>query len=71
MRYRDYYACPYCGACLDPGERCECQDEPKHERQQEGRNENRHSTRPFGGKHTEVSFKDYMHVYAERRASSF
>lgn len=21
-----YYTCPYCGANLDPGERCDCQD---------------------------------------------
>ena len=21
-----YITCPYCGANLDPGERCECQD---------------------------------------------
>lgn len=22
-----YRTCPYCGANLDPGERCDCQDE--------------------------------------------
>lgn len=22
-----YHTCPYCGANLDPGERCDCQDE--------------------------------------------
>lgn len=21
-----YYICPYCGAFLDPGERCDCED---------------------------------------------
>lgn len=21
-----YHTCPYCGAHLDPGERCDCQD---------------------------------------------
>lgn len=25
----DYYICPSCGAALDPGERCDCQDENK------------------------------------------
>lgn len=24
-----YYTCPHCGAALDPGERCDCQDENK------------------------------------------
>ena len=24
---RPYRECPYCGAHLDPGERCDCQDE--------------------------------------------
>ena len=27
MRFSDYYACPFCGASLDPGERCDCQEE--------------------------------------------
>ena len=31
MRYSDYYACPYCGASLDPGERCDCQDRKEQE----------------------------------------
>ena len=26
---RPYRECPYCGAHLDPGERCDCQDEEK------------------------------------------
>lgn len=26
MRYKE---CPYCGAALDPGERCDCQDKKK------------------------------------------
>lgn len=24
-----YHTCPYCGANLDPGERCDCRDEEK------------------------------------------
>lgn len=24
-----YNTCPYCGAHLDPGERCDCQDKPE------------------------------------------
>ena len=26
MRFSDYYACPFCGCSLDPGERCDCQE---------------------------------------------
>lgn len=24
-----YKICPYCGASLDPGEKCDCQEEPE------------------------------------------
>lgn len=27
MRNPYYHTCPYCGANLDPGERCECGDD--------------------------------------------
>ena len=27
MYRRPYHECPFCGAHLDPGERCDCQDE--------------------------------------------
>ena len=27
MKYfSDYYSCPFCGAALDPGESCDCQE---------------------------------------------
>lgn len=26
-----YTTCPHCGAHLDPGERCDCQDHPENE----------------------------------------
>lgn len=31
MSYYSYYMCEHCGASLDPGERCDCQDERKAE----------------------------------------
>lgn len=30
MRYDKFYTCPYCGAALDPGEKCDCKIEKKH-----------------------------------------
>lgn len=32
-----YRECPYCGASLDPGERCDCRDEEKKEDEREDR----------------------------------
>lgn len=29
-----YTTCPHCGAHLDPGERCDCQDQPENEDQE-------------------------------------
>lgn len=29
-----YTICPHCGAHLDPGERCDCQDQPENEDQE-------------------------------------
>lgn len=29
MKNKPYYECPFCRAHLDPGERCDCQDEKK------------------------------------------
>lgn len=34
-----YWTCPYCGANLDPGERCDCKNETKEETNHD-RNEN-------------------------------
>lgn len=31
-----YRICPYCGASLDPGERCDCQDEVATSQQETG-----------------------------------
>lgn len=31
MKYNEFYACQYCGSALDPGERCDCQDQKKKE----------------------------------------
>ena len=27
-----YHTCPNCGANLDPGERCDCEEEQNHDR---------------------------------------
>lgn len=27
-----YWTCPYCGANLDPGERCDCKDNDNHKK---------------------------------------
>lgn len=29
MKHTYFHLCPYCGAALDPGERCDCRDPPK------------------------------------------
>lgn len=31
-----YWTCPYCGANLDPGERCDCKNETKEETNHDG-----------------------------------
>lgn len=31
MKWNRYYECPNCGAVLDPGERCDCQDKKEEE----------------------------------------
>ena len=36
-----YRVCPFCGANLDPGERCDCQDHAKEQEQQEIRNDSK------------------------------
>lgn len=36
-----YRTCPYCGANLDPGERCDCQDQEEQEDE-----ENKKATMP-------------------------
>lgn len=28
-----YHICPYCGAALDPGERCDCQDPAQEQKE--------------------------------------
>lgn len=30
-----YTTCPHCGAHLDPGERCDCQDHPEDQERKE------------------------------------
>lgn len=30
-----YRVCPYCGACLDPGERCDCLDKEKQDERED------------------------------------
>lgn len=30
-----YRTCPYCGANLDPGERCDCQDEEQRDERED------------------------------------
>lgn len=42
MRYDKFYMCPYCGAALDPGEKCDCKNEKerKDEKAMEENNQN-------------------------------
>ena len=35
MKY--YHTCPVCGANLDPGERCDCEDENEKEVKEDGK----------------------------------
>lgn len=34
-----YNICPYCGANLDPGERCDCQDDEEDAKERKLKNE--------------------------------
>ena len=72
--FSKYYECPYCGVCLDPGERCECQDKEDIEqkkREEKRTNENRSNSQYYRGYHPAIDFKDTVHVYGGSRASSF
>lgn len=72
--FSKYYECPYCGVCLDPGERCECQDKEDIEqkkREEKRTNENRSNPQYYRGYHPAIDFKDTVHVYGGSRASSF
>ena len=37
-----YTTCPHCGAHLDPGERCDCQDPPPENEDQERKEQPQH-----------------------------
>lgn len=39
MRYDKFYTCPYCGAALDPGEKCDCENEKEQKEDESNRRE--------------------------------
>lgn len=58
MRYDKFYACPYCGAALDPGEKCDCDFENEYK-------EDKHDD---GTDHTDQANADIGNKYAQQAA---
>ena len=50
-----YYTCPICGANLDPGEQCDCQEYPQHKNMFQRRREAYEEIERAGGeRHVDI-----------------